>query len=116
MGRVKLAKKPMKPDFSLAPAPAADKKQKKGGEEKKKEEAPQPEKKKVNPLDLIETKFDLFDFKTELVNSKDKSATIDKLFDTYDKEAFSFYHLVYDKAEGEGEKLFMTSNLVGGFL
>ena len=93
----------MKPDFSQVVADKPDKKQKKGGEEKKKEEAPpQPEKKKVNPLDLIETKFDLFDFKTELVNSKDKSATIDKLFDTYDKEAFSFYHLVYDKAEGEG--------------
>ena len=62
LGRVKLAKKPMKPDFSKAVADkGADKKQKKGGEEKKKQEAPpQPEKKKVNPLDLIETKFGLF--------------------------------------------------------
>lgn len=88
----------MKPDFSLE-GQKVEQKQKKGGEEKKKEE-PQPKKKDVNPLDLIETKFDLFDFKTELVNSKDKSSTIDKLFETYDKEAFSFYHLQYDKAEG----------------
>lgn len=88
----------MKPDFSLD-VQKADQKQKKGSEEKKKEE-PQPKKKDVNPLDLIETKFDLFEFKTELVNSKDKSSTIDKLFETYDKEAFSFYHLKYDKAEG----------------
>ena len=88
----------MKPDFS-AEVQKVNEKQKKGGEEKKKEE-PQTKKKDVNPLDLIETKFDLFEFKTELVNSKDKSSTIDKLFETYDKEAFSFYHLKYDKAEG----------------
>ena len=49
----------MKPDFSLE-AKKADQKPKKGGEEKKKEEPPQPKKKDVNPLDLIETKFDLF--------------------------------------------------------
>lgn len=89
----------MKPDL-LVEGQKVNQKQKKGGEEKKKEEEPQPKKKDGNPLDLIETKFDLFEFKTELVNSKDKSSTIDKLFETYDKEAFSFYHLKYDKAEG----------------
>ncbi len=85
-------------------------------EEKPKPPAPKKEEKKVNPLDLIETSFDFFQFKTDLANSTDRNATLDKFFKEMDRKAFSIYHLKYDKAEGEGEKIYMTNNLIGGWL
>jgi elongation factor 1-gamma len=86
--------------------------------EKKVEVDPEEEeKKKKNPLDLLpETKFNLFDFKTMIVNATDKKEAFKFLWDNYDAEGFSFWEIKYDKAEGEGEKVFMTCNLMNGFL
>lgn len=110
LGNVKLAKKVEKLKF-----PAQVK------EVKKEQEKPKPapakkEEKKVNPLDLIETDFNFFDFKTELANSKDRRETLDKFFKEVDRKAFAIYHLKYEKAEGEGEKVYMTNNLLTGWL
>lgn len=51
-----------------------------------------------------------------LVNSKNKMEAIDFLFKNFDDQGFSFWKIVYDKYEGEGEVLYMTNNLANGFL
>lgn len=74
-------------------------------------------KKKENPLDLLPaSKFNLFDFKTEIVNSTDMKATMKMFWEQFDAEGFSLWLVKYDKYTGEGEKLFSTNNLVGGFM
>lgn len=37
-----------------------------------------------NPLDLIETKYDFYNFKTEYTNGKDKKVELEKFWATYD--------------------------------
>jgi hypothetical protein len=56
------------------------------------------------------------DFKNYFFQHKDKSEAIKKLYDEYRPEDYSFWHLHYDKYEGEGEKIVNTSNLLNGFL
>jgi len=74
-----------------------------------------PEKPK-NPLDLLPpSPFNFFDFKTMITNT-DKKESIKFLFDNFDHQGFSVWHIHYDKVEGECVKLFLTSNAVGGFL
>lgn len=105
------------------PAPKgkqAPKKQETKKQEPKKEEVkqvPAPPK-SVNPLDeLPPSRLVVFDWKTQFVNSPDKRAELEKFWtDLYDPEGWSVYLLHYEKAEGEGEKVFMTSNLVDGFM
>jgi len=68
-------------------------------------------------LDLLPaTKFNLFDFKTEFVNSENVAETFKFLWENFDNEGYSFWKVKYDKYEGEGVKLFMTNNLAGGFI
>lgn len=68
-------------------------------------------------MDLLpETKFNLFDFKTLIVNAPNKKDAIQFLWDNFDENGFSFWKITYQKYEGEGEKLFMTNNLANGFL
>lgn len=70
----------------------------------------------MNPLDLLPpSPFNFFDWKTMITNT-DKHAACKFLFDNFDHEGFSVWYVRYDKLEGECEKMFMTSNLVGGFL
>jgi elongation factor 1-gamma len=100
-------------------------------EEKKKEEAPkkaatpaakkeEPKKddeKKENPLDLLPpSPFNFFDFKTLFVNAQDKNEACDFFFKNFDANGFSVWKIDYIKAEGEGKVLFLTSNLMNGFL
>ena len=95
------------------PKKKAPKQKQKKAEKKpaKKEEPPKP-KKPVFP----DTKFDLHTFKTFFVNEKDKEKKMKHLWENYDEKAYSFWHLSYDKLEGECEKLYMTSNLMNGFI
>merc|ERR1712124_215679 len=73
-------------------------------------------KKAKNPLDCLpETKFNFFDFKTMITN-EDKKASCEFLWKNYDPKGFSFWKVYYDKYEGEGVKLYMTTNLRSGFL
>ena len=92
--------------------------------EEKKKAAPAPVKKEAKPekkLDNVEslppTAFNLYDFKTFYVNHPDKKgAAVDEWYKMLDWEGWAFWHLHYDKYEGEGEKLHVTNNLLGGFL
>jgi elongation factor 1-gamma len=80
--------------------------------EKKVEEKP-----KDNVASLPPTSFDLFNFKTFFVNHPDKSGeAVDEMYKMMDWEGWAFWHLHYDKYEGEGEKLHVTNNLLGGFM
>lgn len=51
-----------------------------------------------------------------ITNATDKQDAINWLFDNFDEKGYSFWKVYYDKYEGEGEKLYMTNNLAGGFL
>ena len=54
-------------------------------------------------MDLLpETKFSLYDFKTLIVNSKDKKDAIKVLWENFDPNGFSFWKIYYDKYPGEG--------------
>lgn len=90
--------------------------EKKPKKEEKEEEEPKQEKAK-NPLDeLPPTPFNLFDFKTLYVNATDKKEACKFLWENFDKNGFSLWHITYEKAEGEGKILFQTCNLYNGFL
>ena len=72
---------------------------------------------KVWEKELPELPFSLYDFKTEFVNSKEKTQVLDDLWNNKcNPEQISVCHLHYDKYEGEGEKLVPTNNLLGGFM
>jgi len=78
---------------------------------------PKEEKKKDNVESLPPTSFELYDFKTFYVNHPDKKgAAIDEWMKMLDWEGWAFWHLHYDKYEGEGEKLHVTNNLLTGFM
>jgi hypothetical protein len=57
-----------------------------------------------------------YDYKTEFVNSKDKAATLQKLFGLWDEQALSFWIVKYEKVGKEGQVLHTTNNLMNGFL
>jgi elongation factor 1-gamma len=82
--------------------------------------APKKEEKvKDNVESLGETPFVLYDFKTLLCNHPDKGgAGIDTWYKMNDWSAngWSFWHLHYDIYEGEGDKMHICNNLMGGFL
>ena len=59
----------------------------------------------------------MYDFKTFFVNHKDmKGAAIDESYKMIDWDGWSFWHIKYDKYEGEGVKLHVTNNLLTGFM
>lgn len=101
----KEAKKEEKPKA----APKADKGDDEEGEKKQEKE--------VNPLDLLPpSTFNLFDFKTLFVNAQNKKDACEFFWKNFDPEGYSIYNVLYEKAEGEGKVLFLTSNLMNGFL
>lgn len=73
------------------------------------------EEKKKEP-EFPATKFDMHSFKTFFVNEPDVETKINKLFEEYDDKALSFWHLEYDKLPSECKKLFLTNNLMNGFV
>ncbi|KRX11205.1 Translation elongation factor EF1B, gamma chain, conserved [Pseudocohnilembus persalinus] len=88
-------------------------KPKKAAEPKKekKEEAQQQETKPKDEFDLPPSSFNFFDFKTFIVNEKDKKKGVEEFWKQFDPQGYSIWHVKYDKIEGECEKLFLTSNL-----
>jgi elongation factor 1-gamma len=59
----------------------------------------------------------VYDFKTFFVNHPDKKgAAVDEWYKMLDWEGWSFWEFHYEKYTGEGEKLHVTNNLMGGFL
>lgn len=99
-----------------AKQPAA-KVEKKKKEEEEDDGEEKPEKKEKNPLDLLPpSKFNLFDFKTLYVNAVDKKEAMKFFWENFDNEGYSIWSIKYVKAEGEGKVLFLTNNLMNGFL
>jgi len=49
-------------------------------------------------------------------NIKDKSEVIEEFWKTYDPNGWSIWELKYIKAEGEGDVLYKTNNLLKGFV
>jgi len=108
----KAEKKEAKPQ-EKKPAEKKEAKPKAAAEE---EEEPK-EKKLANPLDsLPPSSFNLFDFKTLIVNAPNKKDAVKTFFEQFDPQGYSIWHISYDKAEGEGRILFLTNNLMNGFL
>lgn len=120
-GHIKVAAKAIKPQIK-----AEEKKVevKKAVAAAPKAAAPQPgdddyvEKKAKSALELLPpTTFDLFNFKTFMVNVKDKKGEgIDTLKAQLDKEGFSIWFLHYEMYTGEGKELYKTENMCKGFL
>jgi len=106
--------------------PQPKKEEKKKEEPKKQASAPkkeepkkveEPKEKEKNPLDLLPpTNFNFFDFKTLFVNATDKNEACDFFFKNFDANGFSVWKIDYIKAEGEGKILFLTNNLMNGFM
>lgn len=112
-------KKEKKPEEKKAAAaaqkPAAKAEKKKKDDDDDDEE--KPEKKEKNPLDLLPpSKFNLFDFKTLYVNAPDKKEALKFFWENFDNTGYSIWLIKYIKAEGEGKVLFLTNNLMNGFL
>ena len=62
-------------------------------------------------------KFNFYDFKTEFVNSKDKSATLQDLYSKWEPEGLSIWYLQYQKFNAsEGAQLHIVNNLLNGFM
>ena len=112
--------------FYNKPAPVEKKEDKKKAEPVKKAEKPkkveeeeeEPKEKKKNPLEeLPESPFNFFDYKTEFVNNPNKQAVLnDTFYKNFDKNGYSIWFLDYNKADGEGEKCYLTNNLMNGYL
>ena len=96
-----------------APAPkkaAAPKKEETKAEEDK------PAKKPVNPLDLLpETPLILDEWK-KLYSNNPVEETLPAFWKMFDKAGWSIWKVDYEKIEGECEKVYMTNNMLNGFL
>ena len=98
----------------VKPAAKAEKKKK---EEEDDDDEDKPKKSEKNPLDLLPpSKFNLFDFKTLYVNAVDKKEAMKFFWENFDNEGYSIWFIKYIKAEGEGKVVFLTNNLMNGFL
>jgi len=116
-GNIKACAKSIKPQVKAEPKKEVAKAPKKeaGGDD---DDEDKPAKKAKSALELLPASaFDLFNFKTFFVNEPDKGGSaVDEFLKMYDKEGWSCWHMHYEMYKGEGEKLFMTENMLDGFL
>ena len=130
----KVALKPVLPPTEAAAEEKPEKKEKKKDAEKKKEKKEEekkpeadegdddaPKKKPPNPLDILPpSPFDIDNFKREFLANKTPETKRKYLqttfFEKFDANGWALWYCDYIKAEGEGEVLYKTSNLMGGFL
>jgi len=96
-----------------APKEAAPKKAVAPKEEVKEEKkAPKAE----NPLDILpETPLVLDEWK-KLYSNNPISETLPAFWKMFDNEGWSIWKVTYEKIEGECEKVYMTNNMLNGFL
>lgn len=117
MGNVQMCAKPLKPVCLADPAQEEKKKAAKAKAAAPKAEVVKVEKKKDNVESLPPSSFNVYDFKTEFVNSTDKKgAGVDSWYKQLDWEGWSFWHFHYEKYGNEGKLLHVTNNLLTGFL
>lgn len=114
-GKVKMAKKALKPVIKTEEKP---KKQQQQQAAKPKPAEGEEEKKEKNPLDCLPpSSFNLFDFKTFYVNCADKAGEGMVEFEKqYDPEGYSFWFFHYEKFGSEGQVYYKFENLLKGFL
>jgi len=118
-GRVKIISKALKPTLKEAGAAEKPKKQAQQPKAKPAEEKKEvKEEKKINPLEALPpSPWNFFDFKTLMVNHKDKAkGGMEALKEQFDPEGYTFWFLHYDKYGSEGQVLYKTENLMKGFL
>lgn len=71
----------------------------------------------MNPLDLLpETPLVLDEWKKLYSNAPDLRGALEEFWKLFDKEGWSIWHCHYEKIEGECEKVYMTNNMLNGFL
>lgn len=93
-----------------APAKAAPAKKEEAKEEVKKE------KKAPNPLDLLPpTPLDLDEWK-KMYSNNPVEETMPAFWKLFDKEGWSIWKVDYEKIEGELEKVYLSNNMLNGFL
>lgn len=110
---------------AVQPFPAPKSKPEKKAPEPKKAAAPKkpaeepedkPAKKPVNPLDLLpETPLILDEWK-KLYSNNPAEETLPAFWKMFDKAGWSIWKVDYEKIEGECEKVYMTNNMLNGFL
>lgn len=130
-GEIKLCQKmEVAPDVAEEPKKEVKKEAKKEQKQEKKQEKPKPKKeaeededefaekeeKKKNPLDdLPPTKFNLDEWKRTYSNNDTRTVAIPYFWQNYDPSGWSLWFGEY-KYNNELEKVFMTANLLGGFV
>jgi elongation factor 1-gamma len=93
-----------------------EKKPKKKEEEDEEDEPIEKEEKKPNPLDFLPpSKMVMDDWKRTYSNNDTRSIAIPWFWENFDKEGYSIYFANY-KFNSELNKVFMTANLLGGFV
>jgi len=114
------APKPEKPKKEQPPKkeskPAKEKEEDDDEEDIPEEEGGEPKKKEKNPLDLLPpSKFIMDEWKRTYSNQDTRTEAIPWLWEHFDKEGYSWWLGDY-KYNDENQKLFMTANLIGGFI
>jgi elongation factor 1-gamma len=108
-------KKEEKKPAAAAPAPAAKPAKKPAKEEDEGEEEEEVERKPKNPLDLLpKSSMDFDEFKRIYSNNDTMTVAMPKLWEMYDPTGYSIWFCSY-KHDDELTKVFMTSNLIGGW-
>ena len=110
-------------DGAKEPEKAKTKDKPKDGAEAKdgEEDDDAPKKKPPNPLDILPpSPFSLDDFKREFLANKTqptrRAYIKEKFWSKFDPNGWAIWYVDYIKAEGEGDVLYKTSNLLAGFL
>jgi elongation factor 1-gamma len=104
-----------KKEAKPAPAPAAAKPAKKAKEGEDEEEEEEVERKPKNPLELLpKSSMDFDEFKRIYSNNDTMTVAMPKLWEMYDPAGYSIWFCSY-KHDDELTKVFMTSNLIGGW-
>jgi len=108
---------PKKEEKKEAPKKEAPKKKKDDDEDE--DDKPAPPKKddaKAELENLPPSPFNFFDFKTLITNAKDKNEALKTFWEQFDAAGYSLWFIEYEKAEGEGKVVYLTNNLMNGFL
>ena len=115
-GKIKMAKKSLKPICKSEEKPAKKAQAAAGGSAKPAADAPPA--KVINPLDqLPPTNFDIYNFKTYFVNVPDKKTDgHEGMMSQVDRDGWSFWYLHYEKVGKEGTVQYMFENLLEGFI
>ena len=112
MGKIKMAKKSVKPVLKVEEKKAAKPAQQAAAQK------PPEEKKAGNPIDALPpTSFVIYDFKTLFVNLKDKVEDgHTQMMNLVDHAGWTFWFLHYDKFGEEGKIAYKFQNLLEGFI